>query len=163
MFSQSAIFSEYDDFYCYYSTDEEADTREIMDDLLRAGKRVACPRVEGRGQMSFFYIRALTDCCPGFRGIPEPVKGCEPARDKRALVIVPGLAFSPDGRRLGYGGGYYDRFLSSEPCHETLALCYDFQIRDDCPFGSHDILMDMILTPEKLLICDDKKSKAMIK
>ena len=58
---------------------------------------------------------------------------------------MPGLAFDPDGRRLGYGGGFYDRFLAEQPQHPTLALCYDFQMFDHLDTDAHDIPVDAVI------------------
>lgn len=58
---------------------------------------------------------------------------------------MPGLAFDPSGRRLGYGGGFYDRFLAREPGHPTLALCYDFQLLPHVETAPHDVPVDQVL------------------
>ena len=67
------------------------------------------------------------------------------ADDRDALVLMPGLAFDPQGHRMGYGGGFYDRFLAREP-HPTIALCYDFQLLSDLPVQAHDIPVDAVLS-----------------
>jgi 5-formyltetrahydrofolate cyclo-ligase len=67
------------------------------------------------------------------------------ASDPTALVLMPGLAFDPQGHRIGYGGGFYDRFLSQEPEHPTLALCYDFQVFDHLDTEQFDIPVDCVL------------------
>ncbi len=139
--------------YCFYSTEEEPDTTELMQSLLISGRKVACPRVE-KGEINFYYINALTDCCPGFRGICEPVKGCAKAEDKDALVILPGLAFSLKGGRIGYGGGYYDRFLAREPAHSTVALAYAFQVLDSLPCNDDDVRVEYIITPDNVISCE---------
>ena len=115
--------------YGYYPFNQEVRLVPLLEAALAQGKQVALPRVVN-GQMQFFFIRSLADAVPGYRGIREPAPFCPPAEDPTALVILPGLAFDPSGSRLGYGGGFYDRFLSREPEHPTLALCYDFQMVD---------------------------------
>ncbi len=146
----SGILSDAGCVYCYYSTKEEVDTTGLMQTLLLSGKKVACPRVE-KGEISFYLINALTDCCPGFRGICEPVTECEKAEDEKALVILPGLAFSTDGDRIGYGGGYYDRFLASEPMHATVALAYPFQVVRSLPADINDFRAGYIITPDEII------------
>ena len=78
-------------------------------------------------------------------GIPEPVADTPVAEDTTALVLMPGLAFTKQGDRMGYGGGFYDRFLAEEPNHPTLALCYEFQIVDNLPTEEFDIPVDTVL------------------
>lgn len=80
----------------------------------------------------------------GYKGIPEPSEG-EIADDSTALVLMPGLAFDRQGHRIGYGGGFYDRFLSREH-HPTIALCYDFQVLDHLETEAHDISVDAVLS-----------------
>ena len=67
------------------------------------------------------------------------------AEDTSALVLMPGLAFDPQGHRIGYGGGFYDRFLSQEPEHPTVALCYDFQMLPLLETEEFDIPVDLVL------------------
>ena len=78
-------------------------------------------------------------------GIPEPVDDGPEADDPAALVLMPGLAFDPQGHRLGYGGGFYDRFLAAEP-HPTIALCYAFQLLPRLETEAHDIPVDAVLS-----------------
>ena len=78
-------------------------------------------------------------------GIPEPVADEPVADDTTALVLMPGLAFTQRGDRMGYGGGYYDKFLAREPDHPTVALCYAFQMVEELPTQEHDIPVDLVL------------------
>ena len=130
--------------YGYLSYNQEVRTDGLLRQALRDGKRVAAPRVEG-DRMVFYWLKDLDRVSPGFHGIPEPY-GDEPvADDPTALVLTPGLAFDPAGHRLGYGGGFYDRFLSAEP-HPTVALCYDFQLLPHLEQQPHDIPVDAVLS-----------------
>jgi 5-formyltetrahydrofolate cyclo-ligase len=81
----------------------------------------------------------------GYAGIPEPVEDGPVADDETALVLMPGLAFDPEGHRIGYGGGFYDRFLAKEPEHPTLALCYAFQMLPKLETEEFDIPVDCVL------------------
>ena len=94
--------------------------------------------------MRFLRFDGTTPVALGYKGIPEPLSG-EIADDRDALVLMPGLAFDPQGHRMGYGGGFYDRFLAREP-HPTIALCYDFQLLPDLPVQAHDIPVDAVLS-----------------
>ena len=130
--------------YGYLSYNQEVRTDAILAQALRDGKRVAVPRVSG-DTMKFLWIDDLSRVKPGFAGIPEPL-GDEPeADDPRALVLMPGLAFDREGRRVGYGGGFYDRFLAREPDHPTLALCYGFQMVDKIETEAFDLPVDTVL------------------
>ena len=81
----------------------------------------------------------------GYCGIPEPIADEPVADDKTALVLMPGLAFDPQGHRMGYGGGFYDKFLEKEPNHPTIALCYGFQMLEHLETEAHDIPVDTVL------------------
>ena len=84
--------------------------------------------------------KALVDA-----GIPEPIADGPVADDPTALVLMPGLAFDREGRRIGYGGGFYDRFLSEESRHPTVALCYEFQMVEQVPTEEFDKRVDCVL------------------
>ena len=108
----------------YASFGDEVPTRELMRTALEEGKQVFCPRVEGAGKMSFYRIWQIGELTPGFRGILEPPleeerKFRNPA--KGDLIIMPGAAFDRQCGRLGYGGGYYDRFLQTVETADALA------------------------------------------
>ncbi len=136
--------------YTYISYRREADTRRLVRELWKRGIPVAAPRTED-GWMEFYRIRSESDLTAGYRGIPEPVCGCEKAEEERALVIVPGAVFDLQGYRIGYGGGYYDRFMAREPGHETMGLAYDFQVVPRLPVEEYDLPVGKILTTSGLL------------
>ena len=129
--------------YAYLSYNQEVRTAPILRRAWCDGKRVAVPRVAGE-RMDFLWITPESVFAPGYGGIPEPVDGAR-ADDPTALVLMPGLAFDPDGNRLGYGGGFYDRFLAQEPHHPTLALCYEFQMQAHLDTEEFDIPVDTVL------------------
>ncbi len=137
--------------YLYLSLPDEIDTSEIWKDAAGCGKRVAAPKVQGKS-MDFFWLNGETDYETGAYGILEPV-GAETAMDTASLILVPGLAFSEDGNRCGYGGGYYDRYLSTHPGHITVGLCYAFQIVPDCFPDPHDLPVDYIITESGIYKC----------
>ena len=95
--------------------------------------------------MDFILVPDLTRIQHSAFGAPEPVDDGPLAADETALVILPGLVFDRKGYRIGYGGGYYDRFLFREPNHPTISLCYDFQIVDRLHPDPHDIPVDIVL------------------
>jgi len=130
--------------YGYLPYNQEVRTEAIVLQALADGKQVAVPKVYG-DEMRFIYITDLSQVDKGYCGIPEPVADAPVAQDETALVLMPGLAFDPQGRRIGYGGGYYDKFLRNEPNHPTVALCYDFQMVDQLPVEEFDIPVDRVI------------------
>ena len=130
--------------YAYLPYNQEIRTEAIVLQAFADGKKVAVPKIYG-DEMRFLYITDLSQVDKGYCGIPEPVADDPVAQDKTALVLMPGLAFDPQGRRIGYGGGYYDKFLRAEPNHPTVALCYDFQMVEYLPVEEFDIPVDRVI------------------
>ena len=115
-----------------------------MEQALKDGKRVALPKCDGR-EMRFIFLDDLSQVQKSPIGAPEPIADGPVGDDETALVLVPGLAFDKNGYRVGYGGGYYDKFLSREPHHPTVALCYDFQVLEHLETEDFDIPVDLVL------------------
>ena len=95
--------------------------------------------------MRFLWIDGLDKIAPGAYNIPEPIADEPVANDLTALVLMPGLAFDPEGHRLGYGGGFYDRYLAEQPDHPLVALCYGFQMMEHLETEVHDIPVDLVI------------------
>ena len=144
LFAASALYQEARTIYGYLPYNQEVRTTPMLERALRDGKRVAVPKVIG-DEMIFIYLDDLTKVEKGYSGIPEPVENGPLGDDPHALVLMPGLAFDSQGHRIGYGGGFYDKFLASEPEHPTLALCYDFQMLPHLETESFDIPVDCVL------------------
>ena len=130
--------------YGYLPYNQEVRTVPMLRQALADGKRVAVPKVYG-DEMKFLYITDFDRVAKGYAGIPEPAADGPVAEDPGALVLMPGLAFDPEGHRIGYGGGFYDRFLAREPGHPTLALCYDFQMLPRLETEEFDIPVDWVI------------------
>ena len=130
--------------YGYMPYNQEVRTVAMLEQALRDGKRVAIPKCYGE-EMRFIYMTDLSQVEKGYAGIPEPVADGPIADDPTALVLMPGLAFDPQGHRIGYGGGFYDRFLANEPNHPTLALCYEFQMLPHLETEAFDIPVDTVI------------------
>lgn len=144
LFAATPAYQAAKTIYGYLSYNQEVRTMPILEQALRDGKRVAVPKVYGE-EMRFLYLDDLSLVSKGYGGIPEPIADEPVADDKTALVLMPGLAFDPEGHRIGYGGGFYDKFLAAEPNHPTLALCYDFQVLPNLETDPHDIPVDQVL------------------
>lgn len=130
--------------YGYLPYNQEVRTVPILEQALRDGKRVAVPKVYG-DEMKFLYLDDLNAVAKGYSGIPEPIADEPEADDETALVLMPGLAFDPQGHRIGYGGGFYDKFLAREPGHPTVALCYSFQVLEHLETEEFDIPVDAVI------------------
>ena len=144
LFTASTLYRQAKTIYGYLPYNQEVRTTPMLERAQKDGKRVAVPKVMG-DEMIFIYLDDLTNVEKGYSGIPEPVENEPVADDPHALVLMPGLAFDPQGHRIGYGGGFYDKFLAAEPEHPTLALCYDFQMLDHLETDSYDIPVDCVL------------------
>ena len=141
--------------YCYVSYGTEPDTLRLIERLWEQGVPGAVPRVEDEEthRMNFYRIRCMKDLVPGYKGILEPAAHCRKAEERQAPVVTPGLAFSRSGERLGYGGGYYDRFFADEPEHLRIAVAYPFQILDALPTEDTDFRVGRIVTGERVYEC----------
>lgn len=146
-FAASSLYREAKTIYGYLPYNQEVRTVPMLEQALRDGKRVAVPKVYG-DEMKFIYLDDLSKVEKGYSGIPEPILDEPVANDATALVLMPGLAFDPQGHRIGYGGGFYDKFLASEPDHPTLALCYDFQMLPHLETEEFDMPVDCVLWAE---------------
>lgn len=144
LFFASGAYQNAKTIYGYLPYNQEVRTVPMLERALKDGKKVAVPKVYG-DEMKFLYLDDLTAVAKGYAGIPEPIADEPVAQDETALVLMPGLAFDPQGHRIGYGGGFYDKFLAAEPNHPTLALCYEFQMLPKLDVEDHDIPVDTVL------------------
>ena len=144
MFLQSEHYRNAKTVYGYLPYNQEVRTVPLLQQALCDGKRVAVPKCYGE-EMRFIYLTDLSQVAPGYAGIPEPILDEPVAAEEEALVLMPGVAFTAAGERIGYGGGFYDRFLEREPNHPTVALCYDFQVVESLPTEEFDIPVDLVL------------------
>ena len=144
LFLQSDAYRNARTIYGYLPYNQEVRTVPMLEQALKDGKRVAVPKCYG-DEMKFIYMDDLTKVEKGYANIPEPIADGPVADDETALVLMPGLAFDPQGHRIGYGGGFYDKFLAQEPGHPTLALCYEFQMLPCLETEEFDIPVDCVL------------------
>ena len=144
LFAASEAYRNAKTIYGYLPYNQEVRTVPMLERALREGKRVAVPKVYGE-EMRFIYLADLSKVAKGYGGIPEPIEDGPVAEDAHALVLMPGLAFDRQGHRIGYGGGFYDKFLAREPEHPTIALCYDFQLLPELETEEFDIPVDTVL------------------
>ncbi len=133
----------------YVSKDTEPDTIRIIQKAWRDGKRVAVPRcIDGTCEMAFYYLTSLKQLSEGSFGVLEPLPSqCQlfEGNGKGSICIVPGMAFDCEGYRLGYGKGYYDRFLSGYEGF-TVGVCYSKCVKWSLPRSKYDKPVDMLVT-----------------
>ena len=144
LFLESEAYRNAKSIYGYLPYNQEVRTVPLLEQALKDGKLVAVPKVYG-DEMEFIVLTDLNQVAKGYAGIPEPIADEPIANDPTALVLMPGMAFDPQGHRIGYGGGYYDKFLAREPEHPTLALCYEFQMLPHLETEEFDIPVDLVL------------------
>lgn len=144
LFADTQAYREAKTVYGYLPYNQEVRTVPMLERALRDGKKVAVPKVYG-DTMKFICLEDLSLVAKSEMGIPEPIADSPVAEDKTALVLMPGLAFDKEGHRIGYGGGFYDKFLMAEPDHPTVALCYEFQMFAHLDTEEFDIPVDLVL------------------
>lgn len=150
-FRQLSAYKDASLLLAYVDAKREVETRLLMRCAWDDGKKVAAPRVDGDGIMHFYYLRSLKDLEPGAFGIMEPRADCRICEPEEGLLLMPGVAFDEQGHRVGYGGGYYDRYLEKHPHLIHIALAFEFQIFPEVPSEKHDICPDLIVTENRIL------------
>ena len=146
-------YMEADNILLYADYNHEVMTRGIFEDAIMRKKRVYFPKSDKlTNTMHFYQTVSVKQLEKGFMGIPEPKENMQLCYkfnpDEDTLVILPGVAFDTRGFRLGYGKGFYDKFLSNKRQLSTMALAFACQIVEELPSEEHDIKMDKIVTEE---------------
>ena len=139
------LFQETDTIFSYIPFKNEVDTIPILIASWKCGKKVAVPKVLSKTEMKFYEICSLEELHPGAYGILEP-DAVKEAEAENALILLPGAVFDHHLRRIGYGGGYYDRFLSTHSRYRTMALAFSMQVVPELPEDCHDIRPEYLVT-----------------
>ena len=137
----------------YQSFRSEVETTEMNQKIRESGKSLYLPKTYAdRKEMAFYRVYSDADLIPGYQGILEPQEK-EPfteelvsLKPEKVLMLMPGAAFDDKGNRIGYGGGYYDRYLESHPQLHTLALAFDMQVLFEVPAEEQDIKPQLLVT-----------------
>lgn len=142
----------------YIAKDEEVDTSLLVRGLLESKGRLAAPRVEGGERLVFHRVERFPE---GFRagafGILEPDPEFYPVAvdpDEIGALFIPGVAFDRLGHRLGYGKGYYDRWLCRASAPTKIGLAFSFQVLERLPAEAHDVRLDGLVTEQDVLEFD---------
>lgn len=133
----------------------EVETLSFLEKAVLDGKRVYCPVSEPDGTMEFYRFTGRNALREGYKGIMEPSREAElfdrkqPKEEGHSLMIMPGVAFDKKCHRIGYGKGFYDRYLASFAPDFTAAVCFSCQIVEALPTEEHDFIPDMVLTENR--------------
>lgn len=143
--------AEADALLLFYGVGAEPDTGHLLLELWRQGKRVCLPKCLPGRAMEARLVRSGDDLRPGAFGIPEPSESC-PRVEKGDidLILVPALCYDLSRRRLGQGGGYYDRYLADYG-GRTVGLCREGLLQEELPVEDHDRAVDLVLTEKRRL------------
>lgn len=152
-FTKSEAYLSCEKLLIYISGEIEVDTTSIIEDAFSKGKTVLVPRcVKGTNIMEFYRINSFDDLDTGSYGILEPDKKCEKYDGfDNSVCVVPGLSFDLRGYRLGFGKGFYDRFLTEHDI-PAIGLCYENCISETLPAESHDVSVDCIVTQDRVIL-----------
>lgn len=148
---KSDIYKTSENVFLYISYNREVDTYMLLSQCFMDGKKVYAPKVLSKTDMEFYCIQNEHDLVSGYMGIMEPSDSCEKANTRDGLFIMPGLAFDYDFHRIGYGGGFYDRYLSEDNTFIKAALAFDFQLLESVPYEEHDLKPDYIITQTQFI------------
>lgn len=138
-----------DSILTYVSYNREMSTFPVIERALAEGKTVSAPRVEGE-VMNFYVFTSIDELEKSPMNILEPVENQIPVPED-ALMIMPGVAFDEQKNRVGYGGGFYDRYLTAHPHHKKIAIAYEFQILSGFETEEFDIRPDFIITEKRII------------
>jgi 5-formyltetrahydrofolate cyclo-ligase len=141
----------------YFPVNGEVDTRGIFKKCIDLEKKVFFPKTRG-SDLIFLRTRNIEELTHGAFAIPEPTTDTECARsDELDLVLVPGVAFDLSGNRIGYGKGFYDRFLKDIPRQTRFGLAYRFQVLESVPSHKTDVKTGRIITEDGAIDCLGKE------
>lgn len=138
--------------FVYASMPEEVQLYGLMEQAVLAGRTVCLPMITGKGTMEAVKLPSMDDLVPGRFGIltVDPKKQCIIPADRIDFMVVPGVAFDGEGRRLGLGAGYYDRFMGEKASHAfCCALAFDCQLMTEVPVEPHDVRVQYIITEKQ--------------
>lgn len=138
--------------FAYMDCKNEVETKKVIEQCWKDGKTVAVPKVFGE-IMKYYVITSYDDLEEGYFGIPEPkYQQLQEIVCEDGLMILPGVAFDVDRHRVGYGGGFYDRYLEAHPNMIKIAFAFEFQMFDKVPFEVFDRQPEKIITEKRIIV-----------
>ena len=152
----SSLFLNSTDVFLYFSAGTEVSTLKVFEAAVKSGKRVAFPKcVDSNGNMDFYYVASIDELKEGMFGIFEPDASVahKAVPSTESVVIVPALAFDIRGYRLGYGKGYYDRFLNKHSC-KSIGIAFDECVCSELPYDVYDKKINCLITDRSIYYFD---------
>ena len=138
---------------CYVSFDSEPDTHALIDKLCAGGKNLCVPLCDTKSfEMTACKIEGLSSLHPGAYGILEPISSETQKPEDIDCVIIPGAVFGRNFHRIGYGKGYYDKFLPMAKNAVKIGLCYDLFLKNKVDTEEFDVPLDIIVTEKEVLL-----------
>ncbi|MBR3816331.1 MAG: 5-formyltetrahydrofolate cyclo-ligase [Clostridia bacterium] len=159
--TESYLYKQHNKIFLYYPSGREVSTVSIAEKAFADGKMVAFPKcLDRKGTMEFRFINSFSDLEEGMFGIMEPDSVCcgYAVPDSDTLIVVPALAFDMNGNRLGYGGGYYDRYLSQYDCC-SVGLAYSECICNRLPTEEYDVKINCLISDTNILYFNTVKEE----
>ncbi|MDV0444610.1 putative protein YqgN [Methanimicrococcus sp. At1] len=149
----SDLFEKSGSLFVYLDVGNEVCTRPLIEHCFRIGKPVFVP-VTKDGGMFFSEIRDFSNFVPAAFGIPEPANPILAEPDENSLFVIPGVGFDKNGNRVGYGAGFYDKYLHCRSFMHLVGVCFEIQIADELPAEETDVSMDSVLTETEWIIVE---------
>lgn len=160
-FTESVFYQESDVLLCFVSTGIEVETRGILEQAFADGKTVAVPKcLDKNGKMDFFIIQGMDELYPAMFSLyePDPSKAPRLGSYRNSVCVIPAMAFDAEGYRIGFGKGYYDRFLQKYT-GKKVGICYNSCIAGFVPRGRYDVAADYIVTPKYIITAQKPESR----
>ncbi len=158
----SELYKKASNIMSYVSFNNEVNTHKFIAKAIEDGKKISVPYINNKNKVMLpCLIHDINELVPGYFGILSPDPNRLKLIDEKSidLVIVPGAVFDKNGYRIGYGGGYYDKFLPLlRKDTSTIGLAFSFQVIDKVPFEKYDIPVDFIITEKDFIECEVKNA-----
>ena len=145
VFTELPLFKESKSLFIYVSTQNEPDTYAIIEEAFKHNKDVYVPKCLAENRMQAVRIKSFDELHEGAFGIPEPDFSDTLSPKSFDIAVIPCVSAWTDGRRLGHGAGYYDRFLENRSAVK-ICLCFEKMLCDEIPVSEHDVYMDYVIT-----------------
>ncbi len=145
--------------FCFVSLAEEVETHSLIDSMLQEGKLLTIPKIIHSKQMIAIPFKNWSELTPGQLGILTPMSSVS-YKGEIDVCITPGIGFTANGTRLGYGQGYYDKWLAKHTVKYKIAVAFECQLVDNLPTDANDVAMDMIVTEERIIRVHSESTNA---
>lgn len=152
----SDIFQKSGSVFVYLDVKNEVSTRFLIEHCFEINKPVFVP-VTCDNEIFFSKLEDFSDLVKAAYGIPEPAHPVAAEPDKSSLIIVPGVGFDVYGNRIGYGAGYYDKYLQGRIAMHLIGICFEIQLTDELPTEKTDVQLDSILTENQWITVEKEQ------